>query len=435
MTQPHTHTRRWIFGVAVCVALLSLTWTLMARPGGSNGKSPADRGDGARAEAGDPPGLARATERANARNRGLARAKRKFARAERRLKKRRRRLRNRRDTGVLTDITIETPAVCAYRTFIARAEVSDPTKVDEVLISGERGPRVALKAFVPGPMRITATAYTSDGRRDTLTRTIEVLECPLDDPIITVEHRPSAAEPDAILVEGAVAQGLKEPVTWTWDFGDGTTMDTGTVNRARHSYRLRPQPYRTSTFPIGVTATGSAGNTAQTHISVSLVNGARALAERGIWHLPAQYDRFPEVTDGVLRASFDVRNIDETRTMTLKDVVVHATSCAFRDKTATTRYEAAKVLDLPEVAAGGLSSGQLAITTDPKLEACRWGVEVNGSFEDGTTVMIPMAFETGAPRWVKSELSREEVKRAFRAQIERNRQQVVDEDLRPVVTP
>lgn len=336
----------------------------------------------------------------------------------------------------IASLDIEPATVCAGQTFLASVTLANAASVSEVYVGGERGERVALTASVPGPLEVTAIAYDPFGRPDTHSETVQVIDCP-DAPMILLEHRMSAAEQDAVLVEGTVVQGLEAPISWTWNFGDGVEVETGEVARALHSYRTRPQDEKTSHFTIEAMAKGANGNVANAYLGVRMVNGEWALAQHGIWHMPASYERFPQISKDVVKAPVSIRNIDTTRAFSLVSVRVKETSCKDRAKITQTEHALEKVFDIKEIPAGGVASGALAMPYDVTSPACRWSVEVKGAFQDGTPASVNFALELGAPTWAGDDvkLSREEIKRAFRARVLANQRQVAGEQVRPVITP
>ena len=336
----------------------------------------------------------------------------------------------------ITSLTIEPATLCAGQTFLASVELASAATVSEVYVGGERGERVALLAGKPGPLEVTAVAYDLYGRPDTHSETVQVVECP-DAPMITLEHRMSAAEQDAVLVEGTVVQGLEAPVTWTWSFGDGVEVETGDLARALHSYRLRPQNGQTSHFTIEARAKGAQGNVANAYLGVRMVNGEWALAQHDVWHMPASYDRFPTISEDVVKSQVSIRNLDATRSLSLAAVSIKETSCKDPTKITRTEHKLEKVLEIKEIPAGAVVSSALALPYDITSPACRWSVEIKGAFQDGTPASLNLALEQGAPAWAGRDvkLSRDEIKRAFRARVMANQRQVAGEQVRPVITP
>ncbi len=85
----------------------------------------------------------------------------------------------------------------------------------------------------PGQHSVTVTVSNSQGTASA-TRTIDVIDpCPIDAEIIAINLNPSDPIIDESISFTADIRGTV-PVTYAWDFGDGTT---GTGARAAHTYR------------------------------------------------------------------------------------------------------------------------------------------------------------------------------------------------------
>lgn len=336
----------------------------------------------------------------------------------------------------ITAITTEPATLCARRPFLATATINPAADVSQVFIGGKAGSRVVLEAFDPGPLKLTATAYDAHGRADTHTIDAQVVACD-DAPFFTVAHRVASADEDVVLFEATPVQGLEGNISWRWKFDDHHALDTS--RHVSHAYRTRPQTSPSSTHVVTVTARDEKGTEATSYLSVELVNGEWALAQKGIWHMPVAAPRFPTITADHIEAELSLRNIDPSRAFEIDAIEVTSTSCAHPDKLLTRTFAPATVLSLATVKPGELLESVLTIPReDQSFEACRWSVELQGRLdEDSTRASAFVSFEQGAPDWIKPQLDREEIKRAFRARIEQANatRHIRADDLLPVVTP
>ncbi len=339
--------------------------------------------------------------------------------------------------GALEAITTAPEVVCAGRTFLARVTLAEDADISELYLGGIPDEQAVLRAYEEGTLELTATAYNADGQVETLSHEVQVIACD-DLPRITLQHRVAAADVDEVIIAGSVLQGLEEPITWSWNFGDGVEVETGETPRARHSYRLRPQTGAHSHFAVTVTATDAKGVSVSDYLDVQLSNGEWALAKNhGILNLPTAHQRFPEINDLDIEATFDLRHIDPDHGFTVDKVVVEEHSCDATDKLLSRTFPAGEVLDMEPVAPGALGKGTLKIPYAKDFTPCRWRIELLGSLDDGRRASALVSLENGAPAWITGkELTREQVKRAFEERILRRSGRALRQDaLLPVVTP
>lgn len=334
----------------------------------------------------------------------------------------------------ITAISTQPETLCARRPFLATATLNPAAEVSQVFIAGKPGERVVLQAFEPGPLTLTATAYDPHGRADTHTYTAQVVPCD-DAPLFTVSHRIASADQDVVLFEATPIQGLEGNISWRWTFDDDHSVDSS--NTAQHSYRTRPQTSPSSTYPVTVTARDEKGVEATSYVSVELMNGEWTLAQQGIWHMPVAAPRFPTLTDTHIETELTIRNIDPSRTFDIDLIHVTSTSCTHPDKLFTEQFSPAKVLSLDTVPPGGLLESTLTLPKRKDVDVCRWRIELVGSLgEDTSPASAFVSLEQGAPSWIKPQLDREEIKRAFRARVlQKGQRHVRTDTLLPVVTP
>lgn len=279
----------------------------------------------------------------------------------------------------------------------------------EVFIAGERGSSAVVRAYVPGPLTVNAFAYDADGQLHEASGTIEARDCP-DAPRVELSQKISSSREDAVAFNAQVIQGLEEPIAWEWSFGDGT--DRGGEAAELHSYRMRPQRERTSTFVVTATGTDHRGVTARGHARVVLANGEWILSQHGQWKQPVDFDRFAQLEDGELHSPVQIRNIRADQGMSLTNVVVKETGCGPSREVREYELDPGDVLGVDELGADEVVSLDLSLT-DIRHDACRWTVSVEGAFDDGTPSQVYLGFEHAAPSWVSAARDRDAIKRAF----------------------
>ena len=110
----------------------------------------------------------------------------------------------------------------------------------------------------------------------------------------------------SVKVNDIAARGLEarmprpfQPVSYVWDFGDGTT-ETSTSPVTVHSYEQRPQDTLYAHFTITVQVTGHDGEKVVGRHSFQLLNPVfETLASTGILIIMTSYNpRYPELVDG-----------------------------------------------------------------------------------------------------------------------------------------
>lgn len=315
-----------------------------------------------------------------------------------------------REASILDGVEFSVDSICVRQAVVA--SVIGGADFDEdlaVFVAGERGSSAVVRAYVPGPFTVKAFAYDTRGRLHEASGTIEARDCP-DAPRVELSQQFSSSREDAVTFNAQVIQGLEEPIDWEWSFGDGTTR--GGDAEELHSYRMRPQRDKTSTFVVTAKGTDHRGVTAKGHARVVLTNGEWILSQHGQWKQPVEFDRFAKIEDGELFSPVQIRNIRADQGMSLTNVVVKETGCGSSGEVREYELAPNDVLGVEEIGADEVVSLDLSLP-DVQRGACRWTVSVEGTFDDGTPSEVYLGFEHAAPSWVSAARDREAIKRAF----------------------
>ncbi len=231
---------------------------------------------------------------------------------------------------LIAGVNVEKDQVCAGEDVLikpAQTDVNAPVQFRVNLRS--RGDQAILTFKEPGKRKLYVTA--GDGRFgvDFATASIEVL--PEDHPNcagkprLTLGSRVSRFQPDSADIEVVESKGLGQNLTYTWDFGDGTSSQ-GTEKFATHSYLHRDQDKPSSTFVVKVTAQDTSGKQAVARTSITFNNTYFLARITGAPAIPVTYDRFPKKDGGGYRTTISFRNIERT-SIALATAVVKVHTC------------------------------------------------------------------------------------------------------------
>ncbi|MCP4132747.1 MAG: hypothetical protein GY754_17410 [bacterium] len=305
-----------------------------------------------------------------------------------------------REKKFITDVIFEKNPVCTNEDFevgVAAANPDGPLSELTYKIAGRHGNPAILRYKKPGLKIVHVFVRDSRENLDHRKVTVNVIECP-EKPSIVLKadfSRTRADEGDFKVIN---KQGLSGKCSYLWEFGDGSTLTTGTAF-ASHNYGKREQTRFDSTFLAKVTVADEEGNTAESRASIAFSNIHWISNKMGHPIFPVIYERFPVREGNKYTVHMTIKNIyDSPIEFTSADV--EYTSCNARTGKTQAVKPAASYITKAAIEANGITKDTLTFTQDSLPEStCGMLVKLKGTLSDERVVTgrlnltIPMTEE------------------------------------------
>lgn len=320
---------------------------------------------------------------------------------------------------VLVNDMAPTPATFAQASLIAGvatdglpACVDQGVRVDVQLTTGNEDAWVSVGGVVGNPVvlvpdeagtfDVPIVARHAAGQVHQVVESIVAADCS-PHRLVAVEHYLSPAETDHVTFTVRPLPGA-DPVIgafveYDWDFGDGTFATT-IEPTTTHSYALRQQGERRSSFVMSVTARDAALEEASNQHSVSLFNSHRVAVSDTSAVLPVSFERFPAAPNGVATTQVSIRNVlDESVTLGLVRLTQYP--C---DRTLAPAESLSTLVGglATPMAPGDLLTGSLTVAPPgaftaslaaPVTSICSYGVSLEATTASGRAVRAPLLLE------------------------------------------
>jgi hypothetical protein len=246
--------------------------------------------------------------------------------------------------------------------------------------NGGDGNPAIVKFDEPGKHEVDVVASDGRGGVDYGTTQLEILEASSPEcaskPLLAVSASISGIEEDTADIHVAAVGGLREPLSYTYEFGDGTNMHS-TIASATHNYQLRSQIEPTSTFVIKVQARDAQGRTASGRASLVFTNVHWLSRTVGSPMVPVAYGRFPETHGAAIETDLTFRNIED-QPVKFATAEVTVDSCTGAEPQRL-QYPANQVLHgVDTLPTGGVESTTLSLPAADVAGACRVTVVLAG---------------------------------------------------------
>jgi len=209
-------------------------------------------------------------------------------------------------------VVVEKDPVCTGEDFMVTVEASNPNGPDANLVTriGNRPGNPAVLRFTRAGDREFYVVVRDEGKHIEYRKvTVKVRDCP-DRPSVALRASLHATRPETGEFEVTETKGLSAPLSYEWDFGDGTTRKSA-AGYAMHNYALREQNRFLSSFLARVTVTDGKRNRAEGRATLSLPNIHYVSKMMGSPIIPVLYNRFPEYAGGRYTAKLTMKNVFE----------------------------------------------------------------------------------------------------------------------------
>lgn len=287
-----------------------------------------------------------------------------------------------RNAQLIDRIAIDKPEVCPDEDF--RIEAFEAPSEEEVsfIIGDQRGAVAVRRERVAGHWTVPVVASRGHAEIEYGEIAVDVLSA--DDPRcselatarLDLEYSPYR---DALIFATVgETRGLTPPLSYTWDFGDGTTAE-GHESTVQHSYADRAQDRLTSSFVVIVKVMDNQGQVATTRGSVyfpNLYHEARMVSGNRV--LRAVTDALAGTPDRGVHTSIAIDNI-EADPVEWSKASLSFEPCDGLDEPSAQQVTPARLLSSTYLPPGETTEVQLQLSPEQiPADTCRVTVELAG---------------------------------------------------------